>query len=137
LKNNNVSQKEIPSLPIVNNDTELIQKNNLLEKKIELLESQVKGLRENSTPQNVIMEGPNGEKKSLNPGQIVELLKEKDGIEMSLRSTLYNSSETIQKISRENELMKEKVALLEHYTKKLESKNEIKKKEIIEISIND
>ena len=56
---------------------------------------------------------------------------------MSLRSTLYNSSETIQKISRENELMKEKVALLEHYTKKLESKNEIKKKEVIEISIND
>ena len=137
LKNNNVSQKEIPSLPIVNNDTELIQKNNLLEKKIELLESQVKGLRENSTPQNVIMEGPNGEKKSLNPIQIIELLKEKDGIEMSLRSTLYNSSETIQKISRENELMKEKVALLEHYTKKLESKNEIKKKEVIEISIND
>jgi glycosyltransferase involved in cell wall biosynthesis len=135
LQNENISQKEITSLPIVNND-ELIQKNSLLEKKIELLESQVNGLRENSTPQNVIMEGPNGEKKSLNPSQIVQLLKEKDGVEMSLRSTLYNSSETIQKISRENELMKEKVALLEHYTKKLESKTQIREKEVIEMSIN-
>ena len=136
LKNNNVSQKDIPPLPIVSNDSELIKKNSLLEKKVELLESQVTGLRENSKPQNVIMEGTNGEKKSLNPSQIVQLLKEKDGVEMSLRSTLYNSSETIQKISRENELMKEKVALLEHYTKKLESKTQIREKEVIEMSIN-
>ena len=136
MKNNNVSQKDIPPLPIVSNDSELIKKNSLLEKKVELLESQVTGLRENSKPQNVIMEGTNGEKKSLNPSQIVQLLKEKDGVEMSLRSTLYNSSETIQKISRENELMKEKVALLEHYTKKLESKTQIREKEVIEMSIN-
>mgnify|MGYP003973680327 CR=1 FL=1 len=138
LKNNsNVSQQDIPSFPVVNNDSELIEKNKLLEKKIEILELHVKGLKDNATPQNIIVEASDGQKKSLKPNEIVELLKDKDGMVMSLRSTLYNSSETIQKISRENELMKEKVALLEHYTKKLEGKNTIREKEVIEISIND
>ena len=76
---------------------------------------------------------------------IKELLKEKDGIHMNLHSNFMRSIEQTKAITNENELLKEKVALLEHMKHKLEStvemnaakKIQIKEKEVIEISIND
>jgi glycosyltransferase involved in cell wall biosynthesis len=143
---NNVSVvNNIPAVPVVNNDEDLVEKLILQGQKIRLLETQVNGLKDNKEPLNVIMEGPDGKKKSLSSQEVIELLKEKDGIHMNLHSNFMRSIEQTKAITNENELLKEKVALLEHMKHKLEStvemnaakKIQIKEKEVIEISIND
>jgi len=147
LKQGSINKQEIPPLPIVNNNEKLEEKNKLLEKKIELLETQISSFKNGSsnnmlTP-NIIMEGSDGTKKSLSPNEVVNLLKEKEGSLMNMHANLMQSIEMCNKIRSENELLKEKVSLLEHVKTKLETKIEqnvtskIREREVIELSIND
>ena len=138
-----LKNKDNSSLPIENNNNELLEKNRLLETKVTLLESKNKELEPNNGVGNIIMEDKNGNKRSLTNEDLISVLKEKDENIASLNGGMAQAHQHISRISNENELFKEKISILEHIKTKLERENTIlsnksinKVKETIKLSIN-
>ena len=113
-----------PNNLVINQNTDITS---LQEKKIELLEKQVEQLKMPRKSPTIIVEEPNGNRKELDQNQIISLLKSKEDEIKGLHGNMMGAIEYNNKIQNENELLKEKISVLELIKSRSE---ENKKKEI-------
>ena len=153
MRKNEEKQVEVVSS---NNENEII---GLLKDKIQLLELQLKNQNKIEKEQVVQVEKkederfisitePNGNQVNLNKDQIIKLLKDRENMLQRFHFDMNNLIENSRKITDENNLLKEKVGILEYLKdkkenelKELREKNENEskggiEKEIIELSFN-
>ena len=153
-----ISKNEEKQVEVVssNNENEII---GLLKDKIQLLELQLKNQNKIEKEQVVQVEKkederfisitePNGNQVNLNKDQIIKLLKDRENMLQRFHFDMNNLIENSRKITDENNLLKEKVGILEYLKdkkenelKELREKNENEskggiEKEIIELSFN-